>query len=131
MTLKKYWWDVIDHVDVATAFVKNTPLYLLSISVLFLYPILFKGQYAYFLLWFFYFAIAVTVYRPPYESTHINITTNVVILNTFLAVIASMHGDVFANTVALWICLRFKRALVFLMELGVMEINESESRFRD
>ena len=131
VNLKKYWWDDIDHVDVAKSFVKNTPLYLLNISVLFLYPIIFKGHYAHFLIVVFYAAISFTVYRPPYESTHINITTSVVTLNTILAVIASMYGDVLANTVALWICLRFRKALVFLMQLGVMEINETESRFRD
>jgi len=131
VTLKKYWWDEIDHLDVAKSFVKNTPLYLLSISVLFLYPIAFNGRYAYFMIWFFYFATAITVFRPPYESTHVNLTITTVTLISMLAVISAMFGDVMANVAALWICLRFRKALVFLMDLGVMEINESESRFRD
>lgn len=129
--LKKYWWDEIDHLDVAKSFVKNTPLYLLSISVLFLYPIVLNGRYAYFMICFFYFAIALTVFRPPYESTRVNLTITTVTLVSMLAVLSAMLGDVMANVVALWICLRFRKALVFLMDLGVMEINETESRFRD
>lgn len=129
--LKKYWWDEIDHLDVAKSFVKNTPLYLLSISVLFLYPIVLNGRFAYFMIWFFYLAIALIVFRPPYESTHVNLTITTVTLISMLAVFSAMFGDVMANVVALWICLRFRKALVFLMDLGVMEINETESGFRD
>lgn len=132
MTLKNFWIDEIDHVDTATAIVKNTPVYLLNIGILLLYPVIFKAQYAYLLVAVFYSAIAFTVFRPTYESTNINLTITTITLLASLSVIAMMFADFLVNLVALWICLRFRQALVFLMQLGVMEIkNETESRFRD
>ena len=132
MTLKNFWIDEIDHVDTATAIVKNTPVYLINIGILLLYPVIFKAQYAYLLVAVFYSAIAFTVFRPTYESTNINLTITTITLLATLSVIAMMFADFVVNLVALWICLRFRQALVFLMQLGVMEIkNETESRFRD
>jgi len=132
LTLKNFWIDEIDHVDTATAIVKNTPVYLLNIGILLLYPVIFKAQYAYLLVAVFYSAIAFTVFRPTYESTNINLTITTITLLASLSVIAMMFADFLVNLVALWICLRFRQALVFLMQLGVMEIkNETESRFRD
>jgi len=132
LTLKNFWIDEIDHVDTATAIVKNTPVYLLNIGILLLYPVIFKAQYAYLLVAVFYSAIAFTVFRPTYESTNINLTITTITLLATLSVIAMMFADFVVNLVALWICLRFRQALVFLMQLGVMEIkNETESRFRD
>ena len=131
MTLKNFWIDEIDHVDTATAIVKNTPVYLLNIGILLLYPVIFKAQYAYLLVAVFYSAIAFTVFRPTYESTNINLTITTITLLATLSVIAMMFADFVVNLVALWICLRFRQALVFLMQLGVMEVNETESRFRD
>ena len=131
MTLKNFWIDEIDHVDTATAIVKNTPVYLINIGILLLYPVIFKAQYAYLLVAVFYSAIAFTVFRPTYESTNINLTITTITLLASLSVIAMMFADFLVNLVALWICLRFRQALVFLMQLGVMEVNETESRFRD
>lgn len=131
MTLKNFWIDEIDHVDTATAIVKNTPVYLINIGILLLYPVIFKAQYAYLLVAVFYSAIAFTVFRPTYESTNINLTITTITLLATLSVIAMMFADFVVNLVALWICLRFRQALVFLMQLGVMEVNETESRFRD
>ena len=131
MTLKNFWIDEIDHVDTATAIVKNTPVYLINIGILLLYPVIFKAQYAYLLVAVFYSAIAFTVFRPTYESTNINLTITTITLLASLSVIAMMFADFVVNLVALWICLRFRQALVFLMQLGVMEVNETESRFRD
>jgi len=131
VTLKNFWIDEIDHVDTATAIVKNTPVYLINIGILLLYPVIFKAQYAYLLVAVFYSAIAFTVFRPTYESTNINLTITTITLLATLSVIAMMFADFVVNLVALWICLRFRQALVFLMQLGVMEVNETESRFRD
>lgn len=126
MTLKQYWIKTIDHKDVAISFLKDTPIYLLSIAVLFLYPVIFKGQIAYLLLVLFYFAIAITVFRRPYESTHVNITTMTIMLTTFLSVLASMPADFVANMAAFWIVLRFREALVFLVNLGVMDVESKK-----
>jgi len=125
LTLKKYWWDEIDHKDLALTFLKETPSFLLGIGMLFLYPVIFRGQYGYIILSIFYIAISLTIYRRPYESTHINITTYTVMFLAIISIVTSMYGDLLANTAALWICFRFRQALVFLINLGVLEANES------
>jgi len=131
VNLRQYWLKSIDRRDIAAAFVKDTPIYLISIAVLFLYPVVFKGQFGYLLLVIFYSTIALTVFRRPYESTHINLTITTIMLTATLSVLASMFGDFVANMAALWITLRFREALVLLINLGVMEVNESKSRFRN
>lgn len=132
VNLKQYWLDEIDHKDVAIAFVKDTPKYLFGIGILFLYPVLLRGEYAYLLMVLFYIAISITVFRPSFESTHVNVTTTTVGLLVVLSVIGAVLPDFVANIVALWICLRFREALVFLINLGgVVDVSESKSRFRN
>jgi branched-subunit amino acid ABC-type transport system permease component len=131
VNLKQYWVDKVDHKDVAMAFIKDTPKFLFGTGLLFLYPVIVRGEYAYLLMVLFYIAISVTVFRPSYESTHINVTTTTIGLLVVLSIIGAILPDFVANLVALWICLRFREALVFLMDLGVMEVSESKSRFRN